>query len=697
MRNWVRGAVVLAGVLGVAMPLAAQLADLQPGRNFDVPSGMSAQFGTGRSENIDAGDCDNDGDLDVIVANGGDGTNQANRIYINQGGLQGGTLATFVDETATRFLGVPDDRSRDCEFVDIDLDGDLDVHISNRGNSISRGQSSRFYTNQGGLQGGVIGVFQETTDLNYGALVSVPLGEQVFGGNSGPFRANCQDTDFADLDDDGDPDMFQSEVGPTFGGNQDSRVFLNDGSGVFNELWPWADPAADTKLHAMDVDLADFDGDFDIDVVIASRNSQARVYLNNLYDPVGASFFQDITQSALLDTGAGFTGGAHYETEYGDYDGDGDFDLWMVNYNGNTDRLLVNENPPPGSGFRFYRADDWLKGDPIVDENECDFLDYDGDGDLDVFMANFSGTNWLYQSGLAQGLEPGGQGLFHRNGTGLAPWQEVPTTSNGGTTLDADCADMDNDGDEDLLLANDGNQQNRYFENALGVPDTHAPTFFKVTVQADKPTGTPTVVHAQIRDNSGYYLTNFYDAQLIYTLDGGTETGVAMFAQGSMQFRGTIPDLAGTVAYRVECTDLAGNTGVSSTHVFVAGGVSAWTDLGSGLAGVSGVPSLVGTGTLVPGSAGALTLSNAAPSASALLFVSFASTPTPFKGGTLLTVPVFLSLGVTTNGFGGFTLPWASWPPGLSPGTTLYFQYAVADAAGPLGASLSNAVKGVTP
>jgi hypothetical protein len=694
MRLWVRRAGVAVMGLSLSASGAAQLADLQPGRNF--PTSVTT-FGAGRSENVDVGDVDGDGDLDVIIANGGDGSNQPNRIFINQGGLQGSTLGTFVDETATRFLGVPDDRSRDIEFVDIDNDGDLDVHVSNRGSVFEDGQPCRFYTNGGGLQGGTIGVFVETTNDNYGALVDVPTIQQVLGGDVGPFRDFACDCDFADLDDDGDTDMFHSTYGPNINGTYPSRIFLNDGTGVFDELWPWADAAADVKTHTLDLDLVDFDGDFDIDIVMSSRDSQARIFMNNLVHPLSGSAFQDITQTALIATNAVLIGNNNYECEIGDADGDGDFDIWMLNYNNNVDRILRNDGFTPGVGFSFTQMNAWIKGDPSVDEQEGDFLDYDNDGDLDLFVANFSGTNLIYQSSLAQGLDPNVDGLIHRAGTGLAPALELPVSGNGGTSLDADCADMDNDGDPDIVLVNDANRQNRYYQNVLGVPDTHAPTFHGLTMQGDKATGTATVIHAQIRDNASYYVTNFYDTQLIYTVDGGAPTNVAMFAQGGMQFRGVIPDLPGIIAYHVECTDLAGNTGVSSTEVFLAGGGNAWSDLGSGLAGVTGIPSLVGSGSLLPGSSGALTLSNAAPSAAALLFVSFANTPTPFKGGTLLTVPVFLSVGVTTNIGGGFVLPWASWPAGLSPGTSIYFQYGIADAAAPVGVSLSNAAKGVTP
>ena len=78
----------------VAAPTSAQLADLQPGRNFPT---AAPDFGTGRSENIDVGDIDNDGDWDVGIANGGDGSPQANRIYVNQGGLQGGMQENIED------------------------------------------------------------------------------------------------------------------------------------------------------------------------------------------------------------------------------------------------------------------------------------------------------------------------------------------------------------------------------------------------------------------------------------------------------------------------------------------------------------------------------------------------------------------------------------------------------------------------
>jgi hypothetical protein len=680
----------------LAAPVAAQLTDLQPGRNFV----SSAEFGTWRSENIDVGDADNDGDLDVIVANGGDGGAQANRIYINLGGLQAGTQGTFADESAARFAGVPNDTSRDCEFVDIDQDGDLDVHISNRGTNVNGGEPNRFYQNLGGAQAGTAGFYTEITNTAYGALVSVPVNQQVLGGNVGPFRDFACDCDFADLDDDGDMDMFHSTYGPNLNGTWDSRVFLNDGSGVFDELWPWANPGADIKTHTLEFNLADLDGDFDIDVVMSSRDTQARIYANNLYASLGPTPFQDVTQTALVATGAGTTGSNNYASEVFDADGDGDFDIWMNNYNGNADRLLRNNGIGHG-GVHFTQMNAWIVGDPVVDDQSIDFLDYDGDGDLDVKVPNFSGTNWLYQSGLAQGLMPATQGIYHRTGGGgslAALFPELPETGNGQTSLDGDAGDLDGDGDEDFLIANDGNGQNRLFTNLLGIPDVHAPTFHAVTVQGDKPAGPDAVIHAAVRDNSSRPLIAFYDVRLVHSVGDGPPVSTPMVSQGGQQFRGTLPGGAlGVIQYHVEATDLAGNTGLSAAHVFLQGGGAPWSDLGFGLAGAGGVPTLFATGSLVPGSPGTLDLTGAAPSATAFLFLSFTSTPTPFKGGTLAPVPVALTIPMVTNVTGAIPLSWASWPDGLPPGTTLYLQYAVADAGAPAGTALSNALKGVTP
>jgi hypothetical protein len=683
-------------VLALAPLAAGQLTDLQPGRNFPT---AASQFGGGRSENIDFGDCDNDGDLDVIVGNGGDGAAENNRIFINRGGLQGGTLGIFTEDTANRFAGVTVDTSRDIEFMDMDNDGDLDIYVSNRGNNVNGGEVSRFYVNLGGLQAGTVGFYQEDTNNRWGNLISVPLNrEEGVQDGQGPWRDWSCDCDFGDLDDDGDLDLFHSSYGPSINGTEDSRIFLNDGSGVFDEHWPWIDPGADIRIHTLDIDLADFDGDYDLDVFASSRDSQARVWINNCYDPVGDAMFTDITQTALINNGATLSGSNNYEAEFGDLDGDGDFDVWAKNYNGNTDRILRNNGFVAGVGFNFTQVNAWIKGDPSVDENEVDLLDFDGDGDLDAFAANFSGTNWLYTGGLAQGLTQV-QGFYHRNGTtsggSLASWHELPQFNNSGQSLDGECGDLDNDGDMDIAIANDANQQNRLLLNTLGVPDTHAPTVHQWTDQCDKPLGSNTVIHVQVRDNNNFYMIAYYDVNLFYSVNGGGETQIDMFAQSGQQFRGVIPPQSGTVSYRVEVTDRAGNTGSAGPRDYVQSG-STYTGLGFGLAGTAGVPALSGTGTWEAGTAISIDLTSARPSATAGLFVGLVNNPTSAFGGMLVPVPFFGPFLLATNGAGNLNIQ-ASAPKGIPCGLDIFMQYGINDPASIGGVALSNAMQVTTP
>ena len=121
-----------------------------------------------------------------------------------------------------------------------------------------------------------------------------------------------------------------------------------------------------------------------------------------------------------------------------------------------------------------------------------------------------------------------------------------------------------------------------------------------------------------------------------------------------------------------------------------------WTDEGNALAGVLGDPILSGSGDLSGGSANAVNLGRAAPSATAGLFLALSSTPVPFKGGTLVPVPFLTPSILTTSGTGTISLPFVM-PAGVPAGVELFVQFAIQDGAAVAGVSLSNAIKGTTP
>jgi hypothetical protein len=134
----------------------------------------------------------------------------------------------------------------------------------------------------------------------------------------------------------------------------------------------------------------------------------------------------------------------------------------------------------------------------------------------------------------------------------------------------------------------------------------------------------------------------------------------------------------------------------ASSSLSVLRNESPWLELGFGLAGLNGVPALAGTGTLATGSTGGLSLGGAAPAAFAMLFISLSGNAAPFKCGTLVPAPVAFQLPLVTGSGGAIPLAWTSWPAGLA-GLSLYFQYAIQDAAAACGVALSNAVRADVP
>jgi len=141
-------------------------------------------------------------------------------------------------------------------------------------------------------------------------------------------------------------------------------------------------------------------------------------------------------------------------------------------------------------------------------------------------------------------------------------------------------------------------------------------------------------------------------------------------------------------------SEAAGPIGAGAAYV---GRVSGdWIDLGDGLPGTTGTPSLSGSGILAGGSKAALTLANAKPSALGMLFVSQVSAPVPFKGGTLIPFPPLLSFALFTQPDGSLPIAF-TWPGGVPASTAIWFQYAIADPAAVQHVALSNALKATTP
>ena len=562
--------------LGLVAASGAAQAQQMPRNTTDVPAS------SGFTENVDFGDIDLDGDWDAVFADGGDNGNDQNKIWRNNGGAQGGTVGVFTNVTASQAPAISDD-SRDIEFVDFDHDGDLDIYVSNTAQLSPINNSNRWWANMGGAQGGTTGFYQDQTAARWVGLAGPgsSIAASQLGGNGGFIDFSC-DCDFGDVDNDGDLDLFHSTYGGAFGGQVPSRIFLNNGTGQFSEfnpsgfqlpgqtisnghpgLWCQGTQTANTTNStgancdvastALDIDLGDTDGDLDLDVLHGARQEAPR-FFRNLLQENGSLAFRDVTGAVYP---AGYTSGSgHYEQEMGDFDADGDLDLYGLNWQSVFNDIVMKNN---GAGVFGSLA---VLGSSGPDDNEGDFIDYNLDGDLDLFVANFSGQDRMYAN----------------NGTGSFTFQSTGTVipSDGTTSLDADMCDVDDDGDPDLFVANDANQSEWYLKNSTASNDVTAAVLANLEQAPNRSAGPlPTVVRVQVYDNASYYTTWYNPTVLEYEVNGGATQTVPGVTVGGQIFRAEIPGaLVGTITYRFKSTDRYNNTGTSATknYTAVAGG-----------------------------------------------------------------------------------------------------------------------------
>ena len=588
----------------VATAASAQVYELKP---THIPQGNPGN--NSFSENIGFADIDLDGDYDALWADGGDCCNDRNRLWINQGGLQGGTMGVFLDDTVARTPTGTDD-SRDVDFVDFDADGDMDVYVSNT--STNSNQGNRFLINQGGLQAGTPGFFTDETATRWVNIAdngpttssSLPLSQKIVGGTfDGSFVDWSCDCVFGDLDNDGDIDLVHTTYGGNFNGDVPSRLFLNDGAGFYEEYNPsdfqlsgtdifngdpalWAEGVQQTATNnatgteadiadsPLGVEIGDLTGNFDIDILQGARNEYPRIYENRTAANGGTfSPFRDTSNTALTQKASG---GGNYEQELGDMDNDNDLDIYGLNWSGLSDIIATNN----GSGvFSTFTT---LTGSSS-DDNEGDFLDYDNDGDLDLYIGNFFGQDRLYENS-------GAPGYTYANVTAT----ELPSLNK--TALGLETADVDGDGDTDVLVGNDSGAANDLLLNTSNIPDTTAP---RVTIEQapDRlPSATPTRIRGVVFDNASWDKIQFATVEIEYTVDGGSAQTSSMHFSGGQNYTGTIPgNAAGTISYFIRATDDHGNTGVSPTLQFINGGPENYCTAGTSFNGCQALISANGS------------------------------------------------------------------------------------------------------
>ena len=242
---------------------------------------------------------------------------------------------------------------------------------------------------------------------------------------------------WGDYDNDGYPDLVVTDALGRL-----NRLYHNNGDGTFSRVREGsiANDPGDSDAAVW----ADYDNDGDLDLFVTNFDPPRDCFYRNEVNGV----FTKVTQGDwVTDSGAGVS------AAWGDYDNDGLVDLFVANSNNQNNYLYRNNGD--GTMSRINTG-------PVVSSDGsshgCTWSDYDGDGDVDLFVACGHGED-------EQQFLNNGDGSFTRVTTGHL-------VNSGGQGTGISCADYDNDGDLDVLVTGWGLNENRLYRNDGAVEPT---------------------------------------------------------------------------------------------------------------------------------------------------------------------------------------------------------------------------------
>ena len=256
---------------------------------------------------------------------------------------------------------------------------------------------------------------------------------------------NCREVHTADLDGDGDPDVLSADS------YDDNIVWyenrLNDG--INNDFNPAQQVISTAADGAWSVFAADLDGDGDLDVLSAStEDDKIAWYENRLNDGINNDFnpTQQVISTTADEANSVFAA---------DLDGDGDQDVLSASYGDDTIAWYENRlNDGINNDFNPTQQVISTAADGALSVHAADI---DGDGDFDVLSASGADdTIAWYENRLNDGIN-----------NDFNPIEEViSTTADLATSVSA--ADVDGDGDLDVLSSSRADDKIAWYENTTG-------------------------------------------------------------------------------------------------------------------------------------------------------------------------------------------------------------------------------------
>lgn len=205
---------------------------------------------SGTSTSVAANDVDGDGSMDILIGNIGQ-----NVMLMNSGNV-------FFNNQTNERLPQISDPTRDIEFGDLTGDNLQDIIIGNEEiNRIWINTGSGFFTDQTENRMPLISDLEETYDVN-----------------------------IADIDDDGDRDLYFGNADFRNEANPQDRILINDGQGFFSDQT--SDRLPNITTNTYDAEFIDLDDDDALDLVVGNYDGGIRVLLNN-----GDGYFSDESNS----------------------------------------------------------------------------------------------------------------------------------------------------------------------------------------------------------------------------------------------------------------------------------------------------------------------------------------------------------------------------------------------------------------
>ena len=405
-KNQYKIGIKLAGTALSLMLATSMNAQITFEERVNFPQNQFGDLGLNPATNVYTSpafvDIDNDGDFDAFSIK-----NDSIKYSKNIGTIDS---ASFSDQIGSNnpFNDINIENNATISFSDIDSDGDFDAFIGNYDGTIN------YYKNIG-----------DNTNPSFIEQVDTL---NIFNSIDVGFKAAL---DFVDIDNDGDFDAFI--------GNSTGEINFLKNTGTNQEPIFEQQTGANNPLNGEDAggwanpDFVDIDNDGDLDLFVGNNAGDIKYYKNTgtLTEPT----FEEQTEldNPLYD----ITIWEHSTIDFVDIDNDGDFDLFVGDKTGKT---------------KYYKNIGGNDAPIFADLNNVDvgnsaapkFADIDNDGDFDAVIGNYLGQLTYYKNAGTNTIPELTKQDINNN-----PFKDMY-----GLWLNPEFADIDNDGDLDIILGN---------------------------------------------------------------------------------------------------------------------------------------------------------------------------------------------------------------------------------------------------